>query len=79
MLEVDFVSDLPKYLSQLSYNPNQVHNVQDVLNFTHTYPLEDWPERDTLIWEAALDLGYDNTSPEFWSVSSLPLGRLNRS
>ncbi|KAJ9605109.1 hypothetical protein H2200_010499 [Cladophialophora chaetospira] len=67
VLEADFVSDLPKYLSQLSYNPNQVYNLDDVLNFTQTFPLEDWPERDTLVWESALELGFDNTSPEFWS------------
>ena len=67
VLEVDFVSDLPKYLSELSYNPNQVHDLQDVRNFTHSFPLEDWPERDTLVWDAGLELGYDYTSPEFWS------------
>lgn len=67
VLEADFVSDLPKYLSELSYNPYQVYNLEDVLNFTHNFPLEDWPERDTLIWESALELGFDNTSPEFWS------------
>ncbi|OCT46862.1 putative amidase [Cladophialophora carrionii] len=67
VLEADFVSDLPKYLSQLSYNPNQVYDLEDVRNFTHMFALEDWPERDTLIWDSALELGYDNTSPEFWS------------
>jgi amidase len=67
VLEADFVSDLPKYLSQLSYNPNQLYDLEDVRNFTHLFALEDWPERDTLIWDSALNLGYDNTSPEFWS------------
>ncbi|EXJ65156.1 hypothetical protein A1O7_01496 [Cladophialophora yegresii CBS 114405] len=67
VLEADFVTDLPKYLSQLSYNPNKVYDLEDVRNFTHMFPLEDWPERDTLIWDSALELGYDNTSPEFWS------------
>jgi amidase len=68
VLEADFVSDLPKeYLSQLSYNPNNVHSLADVRNFTHAFPLEDWPQRDTLIWDSALELGFGNTSPEFWS------------
>ncbi|EXJ81460.1 hypothetical protein A1O3_07752 [Capronia epimyces CBS 606.96] len=68
VLEADFISDLPKeYLSQLSYNPNKVYSVADLRNFTHAFPLEDWPERDTLVWDGALALGFDNTSPEFWS------------
>ncbi|KAL2396246.1 amidase [Exophiala dermatitidis] len=68
VLEADFISDLPKeYLSQLSYNPNKVYSVADVRNFTHAFPLEDWPERDTLVWDSALALGFNNTSPEFWS------------
>ncbi|KIW12411.1 hypothetical protein PV08_09688 [Exophiala spinifera] len=68
VLEADFISDLPKeYLSKLSYNPNNVHSVADVRNFTHDFALEDWPERDTLVWDGALELGYGNTSPEFWS------------
>ncbi|KIW72248.1 hypothetical protein PV04_00456 [Phialophora macrospora] len=67
VLEADFVSDLPKYLSQLAYNPNLVYDLEDVRNFTHSFALEDWPERDTLIWDSALELGYNNSSPEFWS------------
>lgn len=51
VLEADFVSDLPReYLSKLTYNPNNIHSLSDLRNFTHTYPLEDWPQRDTLIW-----------------------------
>jgi len=68
VLEADFCTDLPKeYLSQLTYNPANVHSLADVRNFTHADPLEDWPQRDTLIWDEALELGFDNTSPEFWS------------
>ena len=68
VLEADFVSDLPKeYLSKLTYNPNNIHTLNDLRNFTHTFPLEDWPERDTNIWGDAIKLGFGNTSPEFWS------------
>ncbi|KAI1613970.1 amidase [Exophiala viscosa] len=68
VLEADFITDLPKeYLSKLTYNPNNITSVADLDNFTHSFPLEDWPERDTLIWDGALELGYGNTSPEFWS------------
>jgi amidase len=68
VLEADFVSDLPKeYLSKLTYNPNNIRTLNDLRNFTHTFPLEDWPERDTNIWGDAIKLGFGNTSPEFWS------------
>ena len=69
VLEADFVSDLPgEYLSKLTYNPNKVHSLADVRNFTHTFPLEDWPQRDTLIWGDAIALGFNNTSPKFWAA-----------
>ena len=68
-LGADFVVDLPKnYLSQLTYNPQNVYTLSDVQNFTHKYPPEDWPERDTLIWNETLHLGFDNTDPRFWSA-----------
>ena len=69
VLEADFVSDLPgEYLSKLSYNPNKIHNIEDLRNFTHTFKLEDWPQRDTLVWGDAIALGFNNTSPKFWAA-----------
>ncbi|KEF63097.1 uncharacterized protein A1O9_01073 [Exophiala aquamarina CBS 119918] len=73
VLEADFVSDLPKeYLSQLSTNPNKVYSVADLRNFTQSDPREDFPERDTMIWDEAVEQqGLGNTSPEFWSNYTL--------
>lgn len=72
VLEADFITDLPKeYLSQLSTNPNKVHSVADVRDFTRSTHLEDFSERDTMIWDEAIGLGFDNTSPEFWSNYTL--------
>lgn len=75
VLEADFVSDLPQYLNQLTYNPQNVHNLQDVRNFTQSFPLEDYPDRDTAVWDQALDYfgGLNNTTPEFWSNYTLGL------
>jgi amidase len=42
--------------------------LSDVQNFTHAFPLEDWPERDTLVWDASLALGFNNTDPRFWAA-----------
>ncbi|KAL9609189.1 MAG: hypothetical protein Q9167_006027 [Letrouitia subvulpina] len=69
VLEADFVSDLPtNYLSKLATNPRNVNDLSDVRNFTQSFPLEDYPDRDTGVWDEALDLGFNNSSPEFWAA-----------
>ncbi|KAL8905219.1 MAG: hypothetical protein Q9207_002774 [Kuettlingeria erythrocarpa] len=68
VLEADFVTDLPQnYLSKLVSNPNNVQNLADVSNFTRAFPPEEYPSRDTGIWDEALALGFNNSSPQFWS------------
>ncbi|KAI9815941.1 MAG: hypothetical protein M1827_001933 [Pycnora praestabilis] len=69
VLDADFVSDLPgEYLSKLVTNPNNVNSLADVANFTVKFPLEDYPQRDILVWNQSLDLGFNNTSPQFWAA-----------
>ncbi|KAL8938095.1 MAG: hypothetical protein Q9211_003373 [Gyalolechia sp. 1 TL-2023] len=69
VLEADFLSDLPKnYLSKLATNPNNVRDLEDVSNFTQNFPPEDYPDRNTEIWDEAFALGFDNTSPQFWAA-----------
>jgi amidase len=69
VLNADFIVDLAKYLSELTYNPNNVHTLADIRNFTHAFPAEDWPARDTAIWDDALfQQGWNNTDPRFWSA-----------
>ena len=67
VLDVDFVADLSAYLAQLTYNPTGVKDLADVRAFTHAFQQEDWPDRDTAVWDQALNLTFNNTSPEFWS------------
>lgn len=67
VLEADFVTDVAKYFSELTFNPHNITSLAELQTFTHEFPLEDWPERDTLIWESALNLTYGNEAPEFWS------------
>ena len=63
----DFVVNLPSYLDQLTYNPRNITSLSDLRNFTQTYPPEDYPTRDTGIWDAALQAdAYNNTEPRFW-------------
>jgi amidase len=61
VLYTDFVSNIATYLSELTSNPNNIYNLMDLLSFTHNYPQEDYPDRNTDIWQASLALGYNNT------------------
>jgi amidase len=67
ILEVDFVANLKTYLAQLTYNPTGVMSLADVDNFTKSFPLEDYPDRNTDTWDSALMRNFTNTSPEFWA------------
>ena len=68
VLDADFIVDLKKYLDQLTANPNNVYTLADVSKFTHAFPQEDWPDRNTAIWDTTLALGFNNTSPQFWAA-----------
>ncbi|OAP58457.1 putative amidase [Fonsecaea erecta] len=65
ILEADFVVNLQQYLSSLIYNPNNITSLADLRRFTQSFPLEDYPDRDTGVWDAALQ-NWNNTSPQFW-------------
>jgi amidase len=66
VLDADFVSDLSNYFSQLTSNPNGIMSLADESNFTHNFKLEDYPVRDTAVWDRALSLGYNNNDYRFW-------------
>ncbi len=68
VLEADFITNLPQYLSQLATNPTGVQDLDDVRNFTQRTPVEEYPDRDTGIWDEALELGFGNTDPRFWAA-----------
>jgi amidase len=68
VLEADFVSNLAGYLSQLTSNPNNIKSLADEANYTHRFTLEDYPDRDTAIWNQSLSLGYNNSDSRFWEA-----------
>jgi len=66
VLNADFITNLHTYLSELSYNPNNVTDLAEVRNFTHAFEQEDWPDRDTAVWDDALfNQGWNNSDPRF--------------
>jgi len=68
VLDADFVSDLANYLSELTLNPNNIKSLADESNFTHNFPLEQYPQRDTAVWDQSLSLGYNNSDYRFWQA-----------
>lgn len=66
VLGADFIVNLRSYLSELTTNPNGVVDLATVTNFTRSFPPEEFPNRDTAVFDSALSLGFDNTSPQFW-------------
>lgn len=69
VLSADFEVGLAQCLSQLSYNPHNITSLADERNWTQTHSIEDWPERDTGIWDTfLLNQTWNNTDPRFWEA-----------
>jgi amidase len=68
VLSADFGPNLAAYLAQLTTNPQNVHTLADVTNFTQHFPLEEYPSRDTAVFDESLALNFTNTSPQFWAA-----------
>lgn len=63
--EVDFLTDIAKYFNELLVNPTNIHSLPDLINFTQTSPLEDWPDRNTVTWQNAVALNLTQESPAY--------------
>ena len=68
VLDGDFTPNLAAYLAQLTYNPNNVTTLGGVRNFTQKFPAEEYPSRDTAIFDESLALNFTNTDPQFWAA-----------
>ena len=76
VIQIDFVSNLKTYFSKLILNPNNITSLASMRNFTQTHPKESYPERNTLLWEATLNLTHNGTDPlaaELWGNYSTQL------
>ncbi|KAI4244046.1 MAG: hypothetical protein L6R42_010572, partial [Xanthoria sp. 1 TBL-2021] len=51
----EFKRDIVDYLATLETNPNDIHSVEDIINFTKTSPAEDYAEHDIgkFLWTQA--------------------------
>jgi amidase len=67
VLGIDFREGLPSYLSQLTVNPNNIQDLGDVVDYTvDTDPTrEEFPQRDVAVFDAALGIPFDSSSPQY--------------
>ncbi len=73
VLDTDFVAGLTDYLSQLVQNPNKIHNLYDVSKYTKSDPREEYPNRDTYVWDRQSTRNITNASPESWQAYQVNL------
>lgn len=68
VLDTDFVSGLADYFSHLLKNPNGIHNLHDVLRYTMSDPREEYPSRDTYVWDRELTRNITSESAESYDA-----------
>lgn len=65
---VDFSVDLAnEYLSRLTENPNNIHSLEDLREYTQQTPAEGYPALPTDIWDTVLNRGTSPDSPQYKS------------
>ena len=68
ILDTDFVAGLSDYLSQLVKNPNKIRSLYDVTQYTKSDPREEYPNRDTYVWDRQSTRNFTNAGPECWQA-----------
>lgn len=70
VMGIDLLSNLPRYFKSLKSNPNNVHSLADIRHFTQIVQphLEEFPSRDTGMWDLILSTGLNNSSPAYWTM-----------
>ncbi|TGO85902.1 hypothetical protein BPOR_0353g00060 [Botrytis porri] len=65
VVATDFVVAVEKHLSSLVYNPHNITNLADLRQWTQSSSLEDYPNKPTDVWDAALR-NWNNADYEYW-------------
>ncbi|KAF7585840.1 hypothetical protein BBP40_010038 [Aspergillus hancockii] len=61
----DFASEIAQFFSKLLQNPNNIHTLESLREFTRNHPSERYPERNTANWDVAIERQLSNTCPEY--------------
>lgn len=68
VLDTDFVAGLADYFSFLDRNPNGIHSLQDLASYTKSDPREEYPDRDTYVWDRELSRNISNEALESYQA-----------
>ncbi|KAK2873274.1 hypothetical protein FQN49_002464 [Arthroderma sp. PD_2] len=68
LLLADSLSNTETFFGQLTVNPNNITDLESARRFTQQSPLEEYPDRNTGLWDMSIDNGLRNTDPEFWPL-----------
>lgn len=64
----DFARNLEAYFAQLTANPQEITTLSELQDFTQGFEAEEYPERDTQLFEDGVKLSIPEATPEFWSA-----------
>ncbi|MCJ1281534.1 hypothetical protein MMC26_000854 [Xylographa opegraphella] len=64
VLDTDFVAGLAEYFLHLDHNPFGIHSLEDLAAFTKGDPREEYPDRDTYVWDRELSRNISSGSSE---------------
>ena len=78
VLDSEFISGLAAYLAELTLNPLGLTDLEGVRNFTQTFPAEQYPFRDTGVWDTALAAGYNASDIRHYEAVQADLDISNR-
>ena len=68
VLDTDFAAGVSDYLSLLTTNPNNLQGLPDIIRFTKTDSREQYPNRDTYVWDRLVARNITNDSLESWAA-----------
>lgn len=64
----DFAYDVANYFNEMTTNPNNIVNLQQLINFTETYPPEDYPDRNIATWLGAASLNITMGDADYYAA-----------
>ncbi|KAF2009406.1 amidase signature enzyme [Aaosphaeria arxii CBS 175.79] len=68
ILYTDLKPNLASYLAQLTVNPENITTLADVINFTRTFPPEEYPDRNTINLDNSQAINITLGSAEEWAM-----------
>ncbi|KAF3937254.1 hypothetical protein ABW19_dt0202028 [Dactylella cylindrospora] len=65
VLQLDFKTNVKQYFDQLVVNPNDLHSLQDLIDYTMTDPREAYPNRNVNTWINAINQPCEDNSCKY--------------